>query len=249
MAASDGQAEAPGGVSPPEPAWVPTFPLIRKIDAYWAMGERGLCAVLFLAMAVLVFAAVITETFGTRRSWGDVVVLFGVCLLAVRTRAVKDGETRKSWPVSLGIAAGIAAAIAAGVWFYVERLPGGLPWAQKLSLVMMFWVALLGASLAAHERAHLALELGEKLWPKKLLPFVKAAAHGLTAAFCAFGMVVSWHIVQLDTSTIAANDWLSRSTAFIVLPYMFLAMAVRFLAQAVTTATGTEAPMEDRLPT
>ena len=249
MASSDGQAEAPGGASPPETAWVPTFPLIRKIDAYWATGERMVCAALFLAMALLVFAAVITEIFGVRRNWFDVVVLFGVCLLAVRTRAVKDGETKSKWPMSLGIAAGLTGAIAGGVWLYVEQLPGGLPWAQKLALVMMFWVALLGASLAAHERAHLALELGEKLWPRKLLPYIKAAAHGLTSAFCVFGMLVTWQLVRLDDSAIAANDWLSRSTAFLVLPYMFAAMAVRFLAQAVTTATGTDAPMEDRLPT
>src|SRR5687767_8985893 len=80
--------------------YVPSFPLIRKIDDAWHRLERGACAVLFLAMGLLVFAAVVKETFGVRKEWTDVVILFGVCLLGVRTRAVKDGERRHGWPVS-----------------------------------------------------------------------------------------------------------------------------------------------------
>ena len=43
---------------------------------------------------------------------------------------------------------------------------------------MMMWVALLGASMATYERSHLALEMGEKIWPQKWLRYVKAVAHG-----------------------------------------------------------------------
>lgn len=236
------------------PAWVPTFPLIRKIDDVWYRIERAVCATLFLAMGLLVFAAVVTETFGTRREWSDIVILFGVCLLGVRTRAVKAGERRPSWPVSLAIAAVLAAAVVGAVLLYVRWATGGggFIWAQKLTLVMMIWVALIGASMATYERSHLALEMGEKVWPVRWRRFVKAAAHGVTAGFCVLCFLLAVHLVQSQAKqgiVIEANRWLSLWQAFLVMPYAFAAMAVRFLAQAVTVATDTAAPDEDRLPT
>jgi len=152
--------------------YVPSFPWVRRLDAAWYRAERLACAVLFLAMAALVFAAVVKETFGARKHWYDVAILFGVCLLGVRTRAVKDGETRPGWPVSLAIAAVVTGAIVGVVVLYLRSTPGTMIWAQKLTLVMMIWVALLGASIATYDRSHLALEMGEKLWPKPSLCIV-----------------------------------------------------------------------------
>jgi TRAP-type C4-dicarboxylate transport system permease small subunit len=242
--------------SPPaatnEPPWVPTYPRIRRIDEAWYTVERTLCAVLFLAMATLVFAAVVNETFGNRRQWTDVAILFGVVLLGVRTRAVKGDERRLGWPMSLAWAGGITAAIVGVLALYLRWAPGGLIWAQKLTLVMMIWVALLGASMATHERCHLALEMGEKLWPTKWLRFVKATAHVVTAGFCLVCMILAIHLVQSQADQgikIEANRWLALWQAFLIMPYTFGIMALRFLAQAVTVATSTAKPVEDRLPT
>jgi TRAP-type C4-dicarboxylate transport system permease small subunit len=49
--------------------------------------------------------------------------------------------------------------------------------------------------------------------------------------------------------TVDDADWLHLWQAFLVVPYAFAAMSVRFLAQATTVATGKSEPMEDRLPT
>ena len=68
----------------PPAAWTPTFPTLRRVDHLWHQAERLLCGLIFLVMALLVFAAVITETFGNRREWTDVAILAGLCLLAVR---------------------------------------------------------------------------------------------------------------------------------------------------------------------
>ncbi len=233
-------------------AWVPTYPRIRRLDALWYQGERALCAAMFLVMALLVFASVVAETFTTRRRWIDVAVLFAVCLLATWTRAVKDGERPRSAPVAVGVAAVATAALAGAVYLYTEALPGGVIWAQKLTLHMMLWVSLLGASIATYERSHLALEMGEKLWPAQALRFVKAAAHGVTSAFCLVCAVLAVHLIgkqQEEGLLVEANRWLSVWQSFLIMPYAFAAMAVRFLAQAVTTVTGAEAPAEDRLPT
>ena len=235
------------------PAWVPTFPLIRKIDDAWYRTERAVCGAMFLVMALLVFAAVVQETFGNRREWIDLVVLFGVALLAVRTRAVKAGERRIAWPMALAIATALTAAIAGAMRLYVEAFEGGLIWAQKLTLVLMMWVALLGASMATHDRSHLALELGEKLWPRPWLRWVRAIAQGVTAAFCVIALIVTIHLVAASAEEgglIEANRWLARWQALLILPYAFAAMAIRFLAQAVTIASGrARPPDEEQLPT
>lgn len=233
------------------PAWTPTYPTIRRIDHLWHQVERFLCGGIFLVMALMVFAAVVTETFGNRREWSDVVILAIVCVMAVRTRAVKEGETRWSWGKSLAIAAVATAAIAVGVYAYTERFAGGFIWAQKLALVMMIWVAMLGASMATYERSHLSLELGEKLWPARLLFAVKALALGVASAFCVAATLLAVELVQSQRDEqllIDANEWLPTWAAFVIVPYAFAAMAVRLLAQAYTTATKTAEPVEERLP-
>lgn len=237
---------------PPAAPWVASHPRIRRLDAAWYRAERALCSVLFLAMAALVFAAVVTDTFGNRREWTDAVILYGVCLLGVRTRAVKDGETRRGWPASLAIAAAVTAGIVGVLALYLQLAPGGLIWAQKLTLVMMIWVALLGASMATYERSHLALEMGEKVWPAPWVRYVKAIAHGVTSAFCLVCFLLALHLVESQRHQgilIEANRWLALWQAFLIMPYAFAAMAVRFLAQAVTVATGTAAPEEAHVPT
>ncbi len=229
----------------------PTFPVIRRLDAVWHQGERLVCGVMFVVMALMVFAAVVAETFGNRRELIDVAILYLVCLVGVRTREVKEGERRLDWPMSLGVALGVTAVIAGVVWAYTEYYTGGFIWAQKLALVMMVWVALLGASMATYDRSHLALEMGEKLWPAAWLRYVKAAAHLATSAFCVFALYGSWKLVEAqrgEHTTIIGIDWLPHWVAFLAMPYAFGAMAVRFLAQMVTTASDTAEAVEDRLP-
>lgn len=238
--------------APPAQEWVPTYPAIRRVDEAWFKAERLTCGVMFVVMALMVFASVITEVFGNRREWIDVAGLLLVCVVGVRTRAIKEGERRPSWPASLGLAAAVTVVIAGAVWAYTERYPGGFIWAQKLALVMMIWVSLLGASMATYDRSHLALEMGEKLWPAAALRWVKAVAHGVTSAFCVAALAVSIHLVlqqRHEGHTIVAVEWLPTWVAFLAMPYAFASMALRFAAQMVTTAADQAAPAEEHLPT
>ena len=239
----------------PEPsagAWKPTFPAIRRLDQYWYLAERWLCGLVFLFMALLVFGSVLSEAFGTRREWTDVVILFSICFLGTRTRAVKKGEKAWGYPLSLVIAVVATGAIIGGVFLAIEVLEGRSIMIQKLALVMMIWVALLGASMATYERSHLSLEMGEKIWPAKLLPFVKSVGHGVTSAFCFGALLLSIDLVASQRHLgvkIEDTPWLPLWQAFLVVPYAFGSMAVRFLAQAVTTGTNKAEPVEERLPT
>ncbi len=237
---------------PASPDWKPTYPLIRRIDHAWYIAERVVCAVMFLVMGLMVFVSVIAEVFSTRREWSDVAVLFAITLLAVRTRTVKEGERKLNWPLALGVAAGLTAAVVGLVHVYVERYPGGFIWGGKLALVLMVWVALIGTSVATYERSHLALEMGEKLWPERALRFVKAFAHAVTTSFCVVALVISIDLVfhqRQEADLIPTIDWLYTWEAFLVMPYAFGAMAIRFLGQAFTTATETAEPPGEQLPT
>jgi TRAP-type C4-dicarboxylate transport system permease small subunit len=239
-------------VSSPPAVAEPSFPRIRRLDELWHRAECWLCGAMFLAMALLVGAAVIRDVFGTRREWIDLVVLFGLVYLGVRTRRLEQGAKRSSRGRSLAVAALLTAAIASAVYLYVEAFPAGWVWAQKLALVMMLWVALLGASMATYDRSHLALELGEKLWPARWLPLVKAAAHAITSGFCLLLLLLSLSMT-LDhvgwQTTVDANQWLPAWLALLIMPYTFAAMTVRILAQTYTVATGQAAPAEEQLPT
>lgn len=232
--------------------WTPSFPRIRRIDHYWYLAERLLCGGMFLLMALLVFGSVVNEAFGTRREPLDVLLLFGVCVLAARTRAVKEGETAPGWGRVLIHAVLATAAVLGGVFAAIHLLEGHSIMIQKLALVMMIWVALLGASMATYERSHLALEMGEKLWPHKVLHLVKALAHGVASAFCFAALLLSLRLVESQQHLgviVEDADWLSLWQAFLIVPYAFGAMAVRLLAQAVTLATNRAEPLEERLPT
>lgn len=232
--------------------WVPTYPRIRRIDDLWCRAERVAAGVMFLAMGLMVFASVIPEVFGRRREWIDVVALFVLSLLAVYTRRLDEGQKRPPLYLGVAIAAVLTAAGAGLVILYVNEFPGGFIWAQKVAMVLMIWVAMFGASVATWDRSHLSLEMGEKLWPERVLPAIKAGAHGITTAFCLIAFYVSVKIVAQQhaegDAISAAAEWLPWWVAFLVMPYAFAVMTVRFLAQAVTAATKTSAPVEERLP-
>jgi TRAP-type C4-dicarboxylate transport system permease small subunit len=242
--------------------WKPSFPLIRRIDEYWVKGERILCGAMFLLMSVLVFLGVVASVFANRREWLDPIILFGVVLLALRTRALKEGEKRWPMPIMLGVAAAGTAALSGLVVLYTNRYPGGITEVRPLALCMMLWVALLGASIATFDRSHLALEMGEKLWPAKIRHYVKALARGLAAACCLLLLDLSWIEVTQRHDFWASSTGGLRSDivpgltewgvpawlVLLVMPYTFAAMAIRMGAQAVTLATRRDKPLEDRLP-
>lgn len=231
-------------------AWVPSYPRLRRLDEKWYLVERALCSVMFLVMALLAFSQLLAEAFVNRHRWSDVVILAGVVLLGVRTRAVAPGKAKPSWPLSIGLAIGIAAAVATAVYYFATTFAGKLIWTDSLALILMLWVALLGSSVATYERSHLALEFGEALWPARLRHWIKALAHGVTAAFCVFAVYITYKSLmdEMTLGRVSGVDAIPMWVVYLIFPYAFIAMAVRYLAQAVTTATKTEEPIEERLP-
>lgn len=119
-----------------------------------------------------------------------------------------------------------------------ELFKGGMAWAQKLSLHLMFWAGLLGVAVVSSKGAHLRPEMGEKLWPEKLKPVLKAIEHFLIAAFCAAMAIVAIKFVlqsKADGQRNPVTDiplWILQS----VLPYTFISMTLRHLAYSFIPA-------------
>jgi TRAP-type C4-dicarboxylate transport system permease small subunit len=176
----------------------------------------------------------------------------------------RRGDALRRLPRSRYAAMGIAAALSAVVELYLRALPGGFVWAPKMALCLMLWVAFFGASMATYEKAHLALEFGEKIWPRAMRRAVKAFARALTSAFClGLGWLSlvsidahydSWSVADGFADNVPSMDWLPAWAVFVIFPYVFFAMALRFFAQSYAVATGTEeaAPsrsVREQLPT
>lgn len=144
-----------------------------------------------------------------------------------------------------GLIAGLV--LTAAGWLFLWLMPNGIVLAQPISLSLLLWLSLLGASLAAHDRRHLAMDIGSKLWPESLRPKVAAVGHVVSAIFC-LGILylatrsVADHVDKWAGSEGAA-DVVSGTTipkwfAAAAVPYGALVLAFRFLLEAVRTWKG-----------
>jgi TRAP-type C4-dicarboxylate transport system permease small subunit len=213
--------------------------------------ERSFVAWATALMGVLVFLDVIHRVTTRPRTWTEVFVI-GACalvvtFLAVRARRAAGGRAPSSTGAQLGVSAAIVVGAGALLKGFVTVMPNGLVWSQTMGLVLMLWIAVVGASMATHEHRHLSLDLGSKLWPKSVLPKVQAIGNTITALFCFFLAVVS--VISLRKHL---GDWqdtdgagghfaalaLPKWIAFAVMPPGFAIMGARFIAQAIESFRG-----------
>jgi TRAP-type C4-dicarboxylate transport system permease small subunit len=146
---------------------------------------------------------------------------------------------------------GLAAVFSIGGWLalraFLWLLPNGLVWSQTLGLVLMLWVGVVGASMAAHDKRHLSLDLGSKLWPASLLPKVQGLGHLVTGSFCLVLAVLSCvslrdHYRDWSSTAGAGGTFvalaLPKFVAFSIVPVGFCVMGVRFFAQMLESFAG-----------
>lgn len=224
--------------------------------------EQLLAGLLFLAMAALMFVSVTHRVFsreegrlsglllgllgklgvgadpatihGPVSAALNLLLTLGVVYAALRTRRTDQPMPRGR---SLAIAAGITVALGVLVKLVLVMLPNGIVWGPVVSLCCMLWVAFLGASLATYEKQHLALEMGEKLWPARAMPYVRRLAMAVTAAFTTLLLVLSVislkdHYAGWVTNHLAGNllpTAIPKWVVFLILPYTFAIMTLRFL--------------------
>jgi TRAP-type C4-dicarboxylate transport system permease small subunit len=232
--------------------------------------ERALAWSIFIGMALLMFVSVTHEVFNRGEGrfsllflnlFGDpadeaskaffhgpfsiafnLIGTFLLALLAVRTR---KQERKPSWGLSLALAVGVTLVLAGFVKLLLTALPNGIFWAPYMALVGTVWVGLLGASMATYQKRHLAMEMGEKIWPRKLVPYVRSLASVVAAGGCFFLFYLSYVSAAEHHASWSNNPlvdvvvntkvpiWLVMS----VFLWAFGMMTARFLGQAVRAIT------------
>lgn len=216
---------------------------IRAFDALLLRVERAVVAAMLALMGLVVFLDVayrVSTRTGSLLAEPVVVAGVGAVIgwLALRTRGTPQAFAR-------GV--GIGVALAAAQLVYVRVLPNGLVWSQTLALALTLWLGCIGASIAAHERRHLALDVGSKIWPPALAGRIAAMGHLATALFCVVLLGLGLRSVEahleLWEQTDGAAGTLSGTAipkwaAAAAIPYGMTVLAFRFLLEAWDTWTG-----------
>jgi TRAP-type C4-dicarboxylate transport system permease small subunit len=245
--------------------------LLRKADAALYRAERLLAGALFLFMSFIMFASVTHRVFS--REEGRLAVLVGDLLAGLGVtldQATLHGPVsaglsfvlgllfsyaalrtmKRDEPISAGKALGYAlviTAVGAGViQFLLWALPNGLVWGPVMALASMLWVSFLGASIATYEKRHLALEMGEKIWPEKMMPAVRSLGMLATALFVGFLLALAFvsiadHHAGWVVNHLAGNllpTEVPKWVVFLIIPYTFGIMTLRFLGLSLGALRG-----------
>jgi TRAP-type C4-dicarboxylate transport system permease small subunit len=72
-----------------------------------------------------------------------------------------------------------------GLWI-TWKIPQDYIWSQELSLILLSWVAFLGASMSTFEKKHIQLGALAGALPKSIQPYSYALGLLVTALFCAY---------------------------------------------------------------
>lgn len=224
-----------------------TSPAAKKAtlnDVVFAV-EQKFVAVATAVMGVTVFFDVVHRLASRDFSpaWAATWALLAVLMVGGALRLRGQPSNVKTWLMAVGLVAGLYGALR----LFLFLVPNGLVWSQTLGLVLMLWVGVIGASMATREHRHLALDLGSRLWPKKMLPAVQGVGNIVTSLFClTLGLLACVSLRDhfsdwSDTDgaggvfpALAIPKWL----AFAGVPVGFGLMALRFFAQALESFRG-----------
>lgn len=92
---------------------------------------------------------------------------------------------------------------AAVSWFCMRWFPIGYTWTNKISLMLLLWVGMLGASICVHEGKHIRMEALGRLAPAKAQRYLVALGFLVAAAFAA---LMSWLGVLYTFDLMASDD-------------------------------------------
>lgn len=113
-------------------------------------------------------------------------------------------------------------------------------WAKELASFMMIWVGFIGASYATKENKHLVVGIPEKLFPKKILPYVSLFVNLLVFIVTVFLAYLGFLYVQ-ETKEIGETSLVLNIPLWIVqiiIPVSLIIIAVRFVTLAILILQG-----------
>ena len=121
-----------------------------------------------------------------------------------------------------------------------ELFDGGFIWSKELAAFLMIWVGFVGASLAAKENKHIVVGIPEKLFPKKVLPYVSLFASviiftvTILIAYLGFNYVLETKEFGETSLVLNIPLWIVQ----IIIPASLVIIAFRFIGIGIQIFQG-----------
>lgn len=236
--------------------------IFDKADSFICKIEKNIAGTMFMLMSAVVLADVIHRVFSrtpgrlatmlastfnqTPETLDPIVdrVIIPIVFFLVACAAIQSKARALKQKISLmqTLVKAFLGSLLFGVTIiaFTKLIPSGLVWSPYFGLSCLLWLGLLGASIATHHGQHLALEMGEKIWPANIRPVVSKIAAFLTGSFCLFISILAFmsvkdHYVDWTSGPgaglIPSIDW-PKWAVYMVVPYSFFMMGSRFLFRA-----------------
>lgn len=145
-----------------------------------------------------------------------------------------------AYSLKTGQRAGIALAIlfgALGGWA-CTLLPEGYTWAEELALILLAWMAFLGASMATRVQRHIVVDALARAMPDKLAVYARALGLLITAVICLYVAALGYQAIfgprgDLVSGEIRPATGLPAWTITASVAFAFAFMGARFLIYAL----------------
>lgn len=113
-------------------------------------------------------------------------------------------------------------------------------WYVELINYSLIWAALIGASVGVREGVHIGVDVVVQRLPGRLRTAVQTLALLVSAGFCAYVAFLSVEYVGdvAASSQVTPEMEIPKWWVYLVLPFTFASMALRFLLQAARAARG-----------
>lgn len=126
-----------------------------------------------------------------------------------------------------------------GVFGYLATKVGsGYSWGPQLSLVLLLWMAFIGASMATYARKHLTIDAIRKVIPTKYERAFNAASNLAAAIITAAFFLLAYHYLLKRLGDVASPgsipDWVKVAS----IPLSFALITIRFGSYAIAEAVG-----------
>lgn len=158
----------------------------------------------------------------------------------IRILEMIDNYFSKFERVFLIIAVSVMTLVVFFDFFLREFFDGGFIWAKELAAYLMIWVGFIGASYATKENKHLVVGIPEKLFPKKILPFVSLFVNVVVFSVTLFLAYLGF-IYVAETKAIGETSLVLNIPLWIVqviIPVSLVIIAIRFIGIAVQIFQG-----------
>lgn len=172
----------------------------RRLDDLIHAGEEAIVGAALVVMTVAVFVDVVWRTSHTdpETTAGLGVVVFVLCVAGGLTARWPEATRAKR------LLAGLAAfALLAVLGVAIHAAPNGFGWSQRLALVLMLWVGMLGTSMASKRGRHITVDAVRRVVPERFVRGFEIAADVVTLAFATLLCVLAVTYVQGNW-----DDWI-----------------------------------------